>query len=310
MAAAKDALETYWEARYVVADALSGQYGARYRSSYVLVFVLSALGFAASVAGLAFPGGGPVWTAMELLAVFSIGALVIANHTHGWHERWITYRLLAELCRKQRVLATLGRGVPGTEISALTNDAAAAQGAAPREAWVAWYFAACQRAAPLPAGVLDAAALAHAAHVAGFMLEEQIAYHAGRQHRCRAANEKLAQCGGWFFAVTAALVVFGAVHTLPPDRAVWVNYAGCVLAIISAAFVGIRAYAEFDLLAEESDRMLRVMQAGRAAIAATKFDRPLASQDLGIEISTVAAAMLQDVKGWAQLFRVKALETN
>jgi len=310
MKPAEGTVGKYWEAQYSIADSLSGQYAARYRSSYVLVFVVSALGFLASVTSLAFPGVGSLCTVVELLVIFSIGSLVVANHAHGWHERWITYRLLAELCRKQRVLATLGRGVPGTEISALANDAGAELGKVPREAWVAWYFAAAQRAAPQPAGALNEAALAHAADVAREMLVEQIDYHKDRRHRCRAANEKLAQIGGSFFALTAALVVLGAVSPLQPDNAVWLNITGCVLAIISAAFVGIRAYAEFDLLAEESDRMLRVMEAGRAAIDATKFGHPLASQDLGAEISTVAAAMLLDVKGWAQLFRVKAIDAN
>jgi hypothetical protein len=35
---------------------------------------------------------------------------------------------------------------------------------------------------------------------------------------------------------------------------------------------------------------------------------PLASQDLGAEILDLSQLMLRDIQGWAQLFRLKAVE--
>jgi hypothetical protein len=36
--------------------------------------------------------------------------------------------------------------------------------------------------------------------------------------------------------------------------------------------------------------------------------RPLVSQDLGAEAAAVATLMLQDLDGWARMFRVKLVE--
>jgi hypothetical protein len=310
MGPAASGLESYWEQKYRAANTLSQQYGARYRSSYVLVFLASMFGFAASVASLAFTQLGKVWTFIELAAIAGIVMLVLLNHLYLWHERWITYRLLAELCRKQRVLATLGRGLPGRAISAMANDAVANEGEVPREAWVAWMFGAALRAAPRPQGELNLQVLEHAKACCQDMLAEQIAYHEDRRERCRAANESLAKIGGWGFVAAAALVGLGLAHSFPPEPSAALNYLGCFLAILSAAFTGIRAYAEFDLLAEESDRMLRVMKAGQSMVKLLPLQHQQASQDLGAELAEIAGAMLQDVAGWAQLFRLKALETN
>ncbi|HEY3846980.1 MAG TPA: hypothetical protein VGL95_07695 [Acetobacteraceae bacterium] len=38
--------------------------------------------------------------------------------------------------------------------------------------------------------------------------------------------------------------------------------------------------------------------------------RPLASQELGAELYAVALSILQDITGWAQLFRMETVETG
>jgi len=40
------------------------------------------------------------------------------------------------------------------------------------------------------------------------------------------------------------------------------------------------------------------------------LDAPLASQELGAEILLLAENMLRDIKGWAQLFRIKAVDVG
>jgi len=78
----------------------------------------------------------------------------------------------------------------------------------------------------------------------------------------------------------------------------------------SAAFVGIRAYAEFELLAHQSARMQATMQTAMADLETLHLDRPLASYELGAALYAVAISMLQDIAGWAQLFRMKTVETG
>jgi hypothetical protein len=308
-------VEAYWESRYRHADALSGVYGNLYRSSYVLVFGLAAAALAGVLVGLAARRLEAPAIAVETLSLLCILGLVMLNQSHRWHERWITYRLLAELCRKQRTLALLGRALPGVEISGLATDAAPEHGVTgpPRESWVGWIFAAAQRAAPLPAGPLAGRAVHHAGHVGRGLLAGQIAYHADRLRRARAASRRLATWGELFFLVTVVIVgvrIVRLIFSPEPSGVDVLALLGGLLPTASAGLVGIRAYAEFDLLAQESARMLRIMTRAEERLCGMNLDVPLASQDLGTELSAVTMAMLQDVKGWAQLFRVKAVETG
>jgi len=80
-----------------------------------------------------------------------------------------------------------------------------------------------------------------------------------------------------------------------------------LLPAASAGFIGIRAYAEFELLAHQSARMQAAMQGALVELDILPLDRPLASQELGAELYAVAISMLQDIAGWAQLFRVKTV---
>ena len=95
---------------------------------------------------------------------------------------------------------------------------------------------------------------------------------------------------------TLAVTLLGVVCSVAPTA--------------SATFLGIRAYAEFELLARQSARMQRTMADAARQLDALTLDRPLASNDLGNALFGVTAAMLLDIDGWAQLFQVKAVEAG
>ena len=79
---------------------------------------------------------------------------------------------------------------------------------------------------------------------------------------------------------------------------------------LSAAFIGIRAYAELQLLAEQSHHMAAELEQAYHRIERLNPNRVLVSQDIGSEAALVATLMLQDLDGWARLFRVKAMEPS
>jgi hypothetical protein len=81
-----------------------------------------------------------------------------------------------------------------------------------------------------------------------------------------------------------------------------------VLPAFSAAIFGLRAYEQFEVLADQSEEMRAALDHARSRILRIKLDRPVASQVLGEEIFDVATIMLSEVEGWAQLFRMKAVE--
>ncbi len=328
-AAAPTAAEAWWDQHYRRADSLSLSYGDRYRSSYILIILLAfATVLASALLGpllnsLAGPDTGSVTaTIIDFILLGLIGLLVWVNHSRGWHERWITYRLLAELCRKQVILAPLGRTLPGVEVNRTAMEAAAhhaitgADGhkavVPPRESWVGWYFLALQRGAPLPRG--DAAAAARRAlQLARSLIHEQKLYHHDRRERAERADRNLADTGTWFFLLTLAglgLRLFLAAEGVPLDKMAWIEILATFFSAASAGFVGLRAYTEFALLGRQSLYMGEVMEEFSNELDLIDLALPLASRDLGGVLHRLAMAMMLEVRGWAQLFRLKSVETG
>lgn len=301
-----DAGSLAWFRRYQPADDRAAEYAARYRSSYVWVFGLATL--ALVFGALALASGALEWSeravldvaGLELLALLAITLLVVASVRREWHERSIEYRLLAELCRKQSMLAPLGWALPATAVHRMAT--------ADRAAWVGWLFAAWQRATPPAAGPID---LAERVQEVTALIDEQIAYHAGRRDMSRGAGNAFVRLGALTFGAVLLCVgikVAATAQHWPHDIALRAALFATILPGLSAAFVGIRAYAELQLLVEQSRYMLAELEHARARIARLRPGRPFAAQDLGTEAAQVATLMLEDLEGWARLFRVKGVE--
>lgn len=306
-------IQQYWAGRYARADALSVAYGDKYRSSYVLIILLAFLTFCISIGGGVFRCEA-IKVGLELATLLCVGCLVWENHVQGWQERWIAYRLVAELCRKQIMLAHLGRTLPGTDVNRVTFESAIEPdlSALPREAWVSWYYLALLRAAPSPQ--TSAALAKRRAFDAGRgLVLEQGAYHHRRQQRAGTADRRLARYSDMFFVVTVAGLTVVLALLLPAGLhgpAKWIETMAVVFSAASAAFVGLRAYAEFALLAQQSRRMEKIMTDITAELDNLDIEAPLASLDLGTILQRLAGLMMQDVSGWAQLFRLKAVEAG
>lgn len=320
---------TYWEALYRPADRAAAAYGARYRSSYLWIFGLASLAVACAVVSLAHEPLKPLATLGEAALLLVILALVAVNERRNWHGRWIAYRLLAELCRKQGALALLGWSLPPPSLRrSLPADPVEGAEPGPAETWVGWYFNAAARASPLPTGGFGEPQLSAARdYVRTTLIEEQRLYHLDRRVRSQRVGAWLVRAGEYaFFAtlvfvLTKLLLLWLAGHHgsdgLEGDGSnalhaviVALGAIAAVLPAASAAFVGIRAYAELELLENQSARMASVMSEAAVRIDRLDLARPLASQDLAAEVFDVSADMLQEVGGWADLFRVKAVEAG
>lgn len=318
----------FWHTAYQPPDSRAGEYAARYRSTYVWVFALAALALIFAAVALAVPGLEQHWhrlkddnwqtvktvaTAAELAALLLILWLVIVNIRREFHPRSIDYRLLAELYRKQQALALLGWSLSGRAVQALVEQHA--DGTPPeRAAWIIWLFAAMSRAAPMLRARFDPDRCERVrAIVLPNLLDEQADYHLGRLTLCERAGHGFVAAGTLLFLLVIAVVVAKLV-LLGGGYAPWLNsplgLAATVLPALTAAAIGIRAYAELELLADQSRRMKAAMERARQRIARLDLTRPLASQDLGTEVLEVATRMLQDTDGWARLFRVKPVETS
>jgi hypothetical protein len=304
-----------WTDLYVTANRLSNAYGDRYRSSYVMVAALVIV----ALAGAAF-GGEPsvwewVWVGAEIAGLLGIAALVAINYAQRWHERWISYRLLAELARKQRVLAPIGQSLPTADIAQLVGGGEPEEdGHAPRDAWIAWLFMAHRRACPPPTGAMGPAKQA-ALREGLAMVAEQLAYHWDRRKRSLRADLMVKRLSEAFFLGTIwlAFVKLRLVGEGKDDAVHAIVFLTAAVSSVATAFVGIRAYAEFALLERHSKHMIAALKAADRELQALHegvVDRPQGSLHLGRTLYAITTEMMQDIKGWSHLFRVKRLEAG
>jgi hypothetical protein len=303
----------YWRGCYGPADARSGDYGARYRSVYTWVLLLGALALIAAAVSVAFHEVKAPAALIELALLLAIAGLVWANHARRWHPRWIEYRLLAELCRKQQALALLGWSLPLSTLDTLAPSAPAeGTTAAKSPTWVAWLFQAYVRAAPMAAGRYSGEALgAVRDRVLADLIQDQLHYHADRERQYRRAAHRFALWGEVLFFLVlvlicvklALLMFFGA-----DEVTIALGLLAVIFPALAAGLVGFRSYAELQALAEQSHYMIDRLARTKQRIERLAFDKPLVSQALGARIFEVAITMLQDIDGWARLFRVKIVE--
>jgi hypothetical protein len=189
-----------------------------------------------------------------------------------------------------------------------------------RSAWVGWLFTAYLRAAPLPCGVIaEALPEIRSEDVLDKQLgliTVQLRYHL---ERCEVSSNKgriFDLSGQWAFVAAVFFVVLklSAIHL---QQIFGHDFARCspgfgfsaiVLAAISAALVGIRGYEELPLLAEQSKQMFYALDNAGESVKALNLACPMASQDLGDEIYSVAKLMLRDLEDWELLIRTKEIE--
>jgi hypothetical protein len=315
---------TYWQAFYEPLDHAAISYGERYRSSYILVFLLAALAVSCAVVGVGFHNEAPLAPSLEFVLLLGILAIVLANEFLRWHPKLITYRLLAELFRKQQALALLAWSLPAAKAAEVSGGDEDSGAAVPRDALVGWYFNAALRAAPLPQGQLASTELSLTYKaVTDSLVTGQSDYHGRRRQMAETSARRFGQLSAVLFLTALGIVFLEFLFTWgryfwSPGRlgeaASWgLTAAGFVAALLpslSAAFVGIRSYSELELLADQSLQMQRLTSQAAERLRKLPLDTPLASQELGAEMLLLAEEMLLDIKGWAQLFRVKAVEAG
>lgn len=133
MLAAEGPQETWWDRIHVQADRPSLAYGDRYRSSYVAIFAMAAIALVCPAVERLLPHSfaAPI-TVLELAMLVGIALLVGVHHRFSWHERWDSYRLPAQLCRKQQLLTPLARVLP------VSHAETGIEQGGTRGVWVAW----------------------------------------------------------------------------------------------------------------------------------------------------------------------------
>lgn len=292
------------------ADALASFYAKLHRSAFLLVYALGATALSFAVAALFLlhvpvPGLGIgaeyVFTGLEFVILLTILALVRMDNRFGWRDRWLEYRLLAELLREADLLAQVGRPMPMNRIDEMAEDL-------PGRAWVRNAYCAIVRASGFVSLKFDAAFLGKLRdYAADVRLADQIKYHKAAVSRNEAVAGTLRSVGEVAFGLTMLAATLKLTWHAVADMFALGLMAGVLPAFAYACF-GIRNQAEFEIVSRRSERMIVKLERHSERLRALQGAR-LTSVALGREILKAAAVMRHDAADWASIFEVKETET-
>lgn len=317
-------LETVLFPRYVAADALATYYSHKYRSAYVLAYLLSVCAVASALASFVFVGTAhheailpsnetvpPLelgLASLEFIFVTLIVAIVGLGQVGRWHDRWLDYRALAEMLRHLRFLGLLGQYEKRAYLEA---------SARPSAGWVLWYFRATMRELGMPAGYLgpEYQRKVLRAFVPAELIE-QIEYHRKNMVALRRLHRGLHISGNICF-VAAFVILF--LFLLASGISYWIPEVGLRLAEVAkyitaftaflptlgAAFAGIRFTGDFEGFAERSAQTGSELEALKehCTLACERLDFDTTA-DVLFEGAHVMAA---DINGWTTLYSRKHL---
>jgi hypothetical protein len=254
-------LVDYLRPFYAWPDKLAAIYSDRYRSAYILTFLFAAfaVGMALLPVGASLPPhhwAEATCIGFELAAILIILGLVFKGRRGRWHERWLEYRLTAELIRHLKLVAPLGGARPFPQ-----NPAHWAAYGQPGATWMAWYVLAVERALGLPSAAVNKDYLeAYLSHLAS-LLAGQVKHHETNAEQCHRIEERLHRSGVFLFGIT--LICCG-LHFFPTF---WhgLEYPEWLLALLTflcgfspalgAALAGISTQGEFRRIAKRSEAM-------------------------------------------------------
>ncbi len=294
-------------------DRLAVLYSDRHRSTFMGAFLLAALAvFLALFPGaVRLPEHGPaenICIALELATIGAILWIVRVGEKNRWHQRWIDYRLAAELVRHLRLVAPLCGQRPFLRIPAHWINYGQ-----PAASWMSWYVRAIERALKVPSAVLDKDYLEACLKQLMDVVNTQIVYHSDSAHRSVKLERRLHRTG---IVLLATTLLACALHlasglwpdTFPPERyrPQFLTFCCGFLPALGAALAGISNQAEFRSLTTRSEAMrerLRLLQAEIAkhseqlGLPADEQGRPHSRRALELANET-ADLLINEVLDW------------
>jgi hypothetical protein len=283
------------------ADALATRYSEIHRSAFVLIYAFGSLSLAAAATAQYLQDADILphlvttfAVAVELFGLIGVLLAYLAGRRLRWRERWLDYRLLAEILREIDLLAQIG-GAPLAGSLDRVNDIH------PERGWVAWFVAAVARSIGIVGGRYDDRYLRTVRDYAvETRLADQIDYHQRTGRRSAAISKRLRLLSQGMFALTIAAILL----ELELSRSMVWPFAASLFPAIAAASFGIRNQAEFEIVVSRSERLGTRLVAESARIKAIDPNR-LTSARLGRAIRRAALVMQADAVEWAAIFEVK-----
>ncbi|HEY5289481.1 MAG TPA: hypothetical protein VIJ59_05565 [Caulobacteraceae bacterium] len=290
-------------AHYAWSDKLADLYADAHRSGFVNSSLLAATAVFTALLPVAahFGRRAAVATAVvETLILALMVSLPTFSRRHRWHQKWLEYRVLAELVRELRILIPFGGARP------LPRTAAhLASYGDPSQSWMNWQARAIARATGLPEARIDESYVAaRREELVNFLGSAtpprgQIGFHHLNCERMERIHQRLHRMSLILFAATiAAVAVNWLIRFLSdgaPDRlTAWLVLFSAFLPALGAAFASINNQGEFARLQRRSHAMASSLTVVRERIASLAGDTPPPPMARLSELAAQIAAMMVD----------------
>jgi hypothetical protein len=252
------------------ADRLADFYADKYRSSFILAYPLAALAVVLALFPVTIE---PLWrsTALEitcliaeLATVAAILGLIFIGKLRRWHDRWMEYRVLAEVIRQLRVLIPLGGGRPFIRVPGHLKYYGE-----PSRTWMFAFMRALGRSTGLPSARVDPAYVVQCLHHLRSIVAGQHRFHEINEHRLERIAHTLHRTAFMFLAFTILAILLHLVPFLhlsdlhflhEPAVSRWFTLAAASLPAFGSALAGINNQGEFSRVAKRSRAMAHRMK--------------------------------------------------
>jgi len=294
----------HFQDHFAWADKLADFYADLYRSSFVLNYLFGGLAVLFALLGFAigiseYSHSYKIPFICELVLILSI----IINTTLGkwrrWHERWIDYRLLAELLRNMVTLSPLGLVGLSFRIPAHNRQDDV------NNSWLNWHFRAIVRQAGLINARVNEEFLVA---IGSFLLKEiegQIEFHERNRQKYERVTHILHRAGlVLFFLTLIGCIIHLSYHEIVLSR--WLTFGAAVLPALGSALVGILYQGEYERLIKRSEAM-----AGQLKNIVTSIDaagQAPSYEDISGTAYLAANTMVNEVLDWRIMVQARPLQ--
>lgn len=300
---------------FVWADQLADYYADCYRSTYLFAFLGSALAVFLAI----FPlwvgldsqknrAAELVLAAAELGVLLGISGLILWGKRQQWHDRWMEYRVLAELIREFLLLIPLGGG----RLIARPIPHLGGYGKV-METWMSWHARAVERVTGLPSVRVDKAYVRTMLEYLKKVVDGQAEFHQMSYSRHHRIEHRLHNLGLRLFSLTALAVAIHFTnlwvgHESTPGGMGLTTVAAVFLPVVGAALMGIKYQGAFARLAMRNEAMVQgLTQYGKTIDALMSREVPPTSAEVVELTMSVAQLMIDEVVDWRVIALVRPL---
>jgi hypothetical protein len=312
-------IENKIRAHYEYADELANRYSSLYYRGFKWNYLMS--GFAVMFAFLIFAWAksnqewAEIISYLEFFALFSIIVVYLCDKRGKWYDRRIDYRLLAEMIRQTRFLATLGRIPPISAPQTIHTHYGDPSGS-----WVHWHYLAVVKQVGMPQTKLTPEYLRAVARLIKSETDEQAEYHDRKSIHNSKIDHRLHEATVLLFVIAvlacAAHLLFEwlvpylghTVHEHEDAIKTVLSFLTIVSPAFGAACAGIKSQGEYERVARHSAAMADYLKEKSQQLDKLQHDTHLNSSSLAKVVDDIAEKRIEEVLDWRIVFHKRPIE--